>query len=103
MQSTTTAAKHRKYVLVDLSRNVYLIVADLLVGAIVVEQTVLLVIVFTKGGEISFWPGVNNCSFRTYVSGVVGLALAPVPPSMTVLNQKHMETPVAQVLTTAQM
>jgi hypothetical protein len=54
MQSTTTtAAGHRKYV-VELSRNVYLIVADPLVGIIMVEETVLLVIAFTMGGEISF-------------------------------------------------
>jgi hypothetical protein len=59
MQSTT-AAGQRKYV-IDLSGNLYLIVADLLVGVIIVEETVLLVIAFAMGGVISFWPGVINC------------------------------------------
>jgi len=55
MQSTT-AAGHRKYV-INLSRNMCLIVGDLLVGIIRVEETVLvllLVAAFTTGGEISF-------------------------------------------------
>jgi hypothetical protein len=59
MQSTT-AAGQRKYV-IDLSGNLYLIVADLLVGVIIVEETVLLVIALAMGGVISFWPGVINC------------------------------------------
>ncbi|KAF8496524.1 hypothetical protein F5888DRAFT_394318 [Russula emetica] len=45
-----------------------------------VEETVLLVIAFTKG-----------------------LVLAPFPPPMTVPNQAHMETPVAQVMTITQL
>lgn len=53
MPSTSTAAAHRKYV-VNLSRNVYLTVADLLVEFPKVEETVLLVIAFTMGGVISF-------------------------------------------------
>jgi hypothetical protein len=39
---------------VDTSRNVYLTVADPLVETLRVEETVLPVIVFTLGGEISF-------------------------------------------------
>jgi hypothetical protein len=53
MQSTTPAAGQRKYV-IDLSRNVYLIVADPLVEIIRVKETVLLVVAFIMGGEISF-------------------------------------------------
>jgi len=103
MQSTTATAGHRKYVELTFSRNVYLIVGDLLVlGIIRVEGTVLLVIAFTMGGVISFGWGHLICSSRSYVSGVVVLVLAPVPPSITVPNQTHMETPVAQVTTPAQ-
>ena len=77
-------------------------VAGLLVGVILVKETVLLAVItpFIMGGEISFGWG----SLISYhISGVVGLVLAPVPPSITLPNQTHMETPIAQVMTIAQM
>jgi hypothetical protein len=103
MQSSTTTAGHRKYVLDDLSRNVYLTVADPLVGIIRIEETVPLAIAFTMGGEISFgWGKLIPCSSWSYLPGAVELVVAPVPPSRTVPNQTLMETSVAQVTTTAQ-
>jgi hypothetical protein len=104
--STATASAQRKYVLKFLEMCVYLIPADLLVGVILVKETVLLVIApFIMGGEISFDRGhYSNCSSKSFNSGVVGLALAPVPPPITVVpNQMRTETPVTQVITTAQM
>ena len=64
----------------------------------------VVVIAFTTmGGEISFNLGPLITHLGLYISGVVGLVVVLVPPSMTILNQTHMETPVAQVMTIAQM
>jgi len=84
---------------------VCLIIADLLVGIKVVEERVLVVVIAftTMGGEISFNPGPLITHLGLYVSGVVGLVVVLVPLSMTISNQTHMEIPVAQVMTIAQM
>ena len=64
----------------------------------------VVVIAFTTmGGEISFDLGPLITHLGLYISGVVGLVVVLVPPSMTILNQTHMETPVAQLMTIAQM